>query len=229
MHNYTKARDIHHVPRQRFEDALENLRQGLCVPKRLKRYERVLQKIGRLREQYKRVSSHYDIEVKTDAKHRNAIDICWSRNSRHEQRNENAGAYLLRSSLCEWQDEQIVRMYWTLSDVEATFRSLKSELGLRPIFHQKKHRVAAHLLISVLAYQAVHVLRMKMRTNGERSSWRQIRRRLTTISRLTTVMHEADGSTLRVRQNTAPNAQQLQLLKAMEVKVNRDQRKGIMI
>ena len=89
------------APRQRFEDALENLRQGLCVPKRLKRYERVLQKIGRLREQYKRVSSHYDIEVKADAKHRNAIDICWSRNSRHEQRDENAGAYLLRSSLCE--------------------------------------------------------------------------------------------------------------------------------
>ena len=120
-------------------------------------------------------------------------------------------------------------MYWTLSDVEATFRSLKSELGLRPIYHQKKRRVAAHLLISVLAYQAVHALRMKMRTNAERGSWQQIRRRLTTISRLTTVMHEADGSTLQVRHNTAPNAQQLQLLKAMEVKVNRDQRKGIMI
>ena len=232
IHSETRERTENSMltaPRQRFEDALENLRQGLCVPKRLKRYERVLQKIGRLREQYKRVSSHYDIEVKADAKHRNAIDICWSRNSRHEQRDENAGAYLLRSSLCEWQDEQIVRMYWTLSDVEATFRSLKSELGLRPIYHQKKRRVAAHLLISVLAYQAVHALRMKMRTNAERGSWQQIRRRLTTISRLTTVMHEADGSTLRVRHNTAPNAQQLQLLKAMEVKVNRDQRKGKMI
>ena len=72
-------------------------------------------------------------------------------------RDDHAGSYLLRTSLSDWDDERIVRLYWTLSEVEATFRSLKSELGMRPIYHHKKSRVAAHLFISVVAYQAVHL------------------------------------------------------------------------
>ena len=133
---------------------------------------------------------------------------------------------MLRISLSGWDDERIVRLYWTLSEVEATFRSLKSELGLRPIYHQRKSRVAAHLFISVLAYQAVHFLRMRMRAGGECASWKTVRHRLSTMHRLTTVLTDDRGGEIRVRQNTEPSDSQRRLLAAMGVEYERDQRIG---
>ena len=126
--------------------------------------------------------------------------------------------------LSDWDDERIVRLYWTLSEVEATFRSLKSELGMRPIYHHKKSRVAAHLFISVVAYQAVHYLRLMLRGNSVHSSWNTVRNKLSTLHRLTTVMDEANGQQVRVRQNSDASAEQRRLLSAMKVELNRDQR-----
>ena len=100
---------------------------------RLKRHDRVVEKIGRLRERHKRVSAQYDIVVKADDKARNAIAVSWTCNHKHQVRDDHAGSYLLRTSLSDWDDERIVRLYWTLSEVEATFRTLKSELGMRNI------------------------------------------------------------------------------------------------
>ena len=121
---------------------------------------------------------------------------------------------------------RITRLYWTLSDVEATFRTLKSELGLRPVYHRTLPRIRAHLFISVLAYQAANYLRLKMRSNGERRSWQTIRRRLANINRITTEMTDADGDRIQVRQNTHPDALQRKLLSAMGVTVQVDQQIG---
>ena len=210
--------------RQRFEDDLKYLNEGLGIRGRLKRHDRVVEKIGRLRERHKRVSAQYDIVVKADDKARNAIAVSWTCNHKHQVRDDHAGSYLLRTSLSDWDDERIVRLYWTLSEVEATFRTLKSELGMRPIYHHNKSRVAAHLFISVVAYQAVHYLRLMLRGNGVRSSWNTVRNKLSTLHRLTTVMDEANGQQIRVRQNSDANAEQRRLLSAMKVELNRDQR-----
>ena len=203
--------------------------------------------------------------VKADDKARNAIAVSWTCNHKHQVRDDHAGSYLLRTSLSDWDDERIVRLYWTLSEVEATFRSLKSELGMRPIYHHKKSRVAAHLFISVVAYQAVHYLRLMLRGNGVHSSWNTVRNKLSTLHRLTrttepetapdeptrssssmrsatchcprkapacssswsahaTVMDEANGQQIRVRQNSDASVEQRRLLSAMKVELNRDQR-----
>ena len=210
------------VPRQRLEEALKQLHEGLSKPRRMKRYPRVVEKIGRLRQQYRSVSCQYDIEVKPDAKGHHAIAVEWRRNGKHEERERNAGAYLLRTSLTQWDNERIVGLYWTLSEVEATFRSLKSELGLRPIYHRTRKRVQGHLLISVLAYQAVHTLRMMLRAQGETMSWQKIRHTLASIHRITTVMDESSGRRLAVRQNTQPSAEQRRLLRKMGTQVGLD-------
>ena len=55
-----------------------------------------------------------------------------------------------------------------LTDLEAVFRSLKSELGLRPIYHHKTDRVSGHLFISVLAYHLVHTIRYQLKACGTR-------------------------------------------------------------
>lgn len=62
-----------------------------------------------------------------------------------------------------------------LTDLEAVFRSLKSERGLRPVFHHKEHRTEGHLFITVLAYQRVQAMRFKLNAAGEHASWDSLR------------------------------------------------------
>ena len=83
--------------------------------------------------------------------------------------------------------------YATLTDAEAVFRSLKSELGLRPIFHHKQGRADAHLFISVLAYQAVQTLRKPMKAANIHDSWTTLRQTLAPLQRTTTSFRRRDG------------------------------------
>ncbi len=90
----------------------------------------------------------------------------------------------------------------TLTDLEAVFRSLKSELGLRPIFHHKPIRAEGHLFISVIAYQLVQVIRRRLRETGEHANWNTIRRTLEGQQRITATFRRDDGRSLHVRKTT---------------------------
>ncbi len=122
--------------RESLEKDLRHLHEGLSVPRRMKRYDKVLQEIGRLRQKHRRVSVQYEIEVTTDEKQKNAVQVTWTCNQWQAQRDANTGVYPLRTSKMKWDEEKVVRLYWTFSEVEATFRSLKLELGLRPVYHR---------------------------------------------------------------------------------------------
>ncbi len=82
------------------------------------------------------------------------------------------GVYSLRSNILDWDGESLWRTDHTLTEVESVFRSLKSELGMRPVCHQTTERNCAHLLIAVIAYQAVYVLRARIKAQGYCDSWR---------------------------------------------------------
>ena len=126
---------------------------------RLKRYDKVLESIGRLKQRFSAVARHYEITVEKADTGPNATAVRFKRRPRYDEADEGAGAYVLRTSHVDWDIETVLRTYWRITDIEATFKSLKSELGLRPIWHQLDRRIAAHLLIAVLAYHAVHLIR----------------------------------------------------------------------
>ena len=89
----------------------------------------------------------------------------------------------------------------------ALFRSLKSELGLRPIWHQLDRRIAAHLLIAVLAYHAVHLLRTPLAARGIHKCWASNRESMRTWVRVTTRLRQADGTLIVNGQDTRPAAE----------------------
>ncbi len=89
-----------------------------------------------------------------------------------------------------------------LTELESVFRSLKSELSLRPIYHQGTERVTAHLFISVMAYHLVHYVRYKLKGNNVHYSWNTLRNALLRQIRVTTTMRCKNGSTLHIRQST---------------------------
>ena len=90
------------------------------------------------------------------------------------------GSYYMRCSRKDLDDEAIWKLYMTLTRVEAGFRTLKTDLGLRPIFHHKEDRCDSHIFITVLAYRILHWVEYVLRQKGDRRSWATIRRVLQT-------------------------------------------------
>ena len=211
------------MKRGRFTDALDRLHAGLSIPGRLKRYEKVLESVGRIKQRHTRVARHFEVTVEKAAKGHNASAVRYRRRPLHDKADEQAGAYVLRTSRTEWDSETILRTYWRITDVELTFRSLKSELGLRPIFHQLDRRIAAHLFIAVLAYHAVHLIRTRLAANGMQLCWSSIRTRMAPWVRVTTRLREIGGALIVNRQDTSPSAELAALSRAagLEPRIHR--------
>ncbi len=191
---------------QRFEADLEKLERGLHKKRTVKQYEKVLERIGRLKEKYASAAQYYDIVVTHDETTGKATAIKWTRKQPIED--TLPGVYCLRTNQTEWEDATLWRTYTMLTDLEAVFRSLKSELGLRPVFHQKTHRVSGHLFISVLAYHLVHTIRYQLKACGIDLSWEGIRRQLVGQHRITVQLKRADGRTLHIRKSSRPEPRQ---------------------
>ena len=187
---------------KRFEDALTKLSEGLSKPRTQKRLDKVWQRIGRLKEKSRGIAQHYDIELDTDETGQRATAVRFTRRPLPGTMMTHPGVYCLRSSQTEWDEATLWRTYFTLTDLEAVFRSLKSELGLRPIYHHKPIRAEGHLFITVIAYQLVQVIRRRLRESGECASWTTLRRTLEGQQRITATFRRTDGRTLHVRKAT---------------------------
>ena len=112
--------------------------------------------------------------------------------------------YCLRSNELDWDEEKLWRTYTLLTDLESVFRSLKRELGLRPVFHTKEDRSDGHLFITVLAYQCVQVLRKTLKEHGIKDSWARLRDILSVQRRVTASFQRRDGRFTHVRKATTP-------------------------
>ena len=87
----------------------------------------------------------------------------------------------------------LVRLYWQLTEIETTCRSIKTELGMRPVFHQQYQRIQAYIGLSILAYYGVHSLRSQLKRQGCHESWSTLRKRVGHRVRLTTVYLNEEG------------------------------------
>ena len=210
-----KEQDIADDFAARFEDELRKLNDGLGRPRTHKRLDRVWQRIGRLREKSPGVGAHYAIDVIADDSGEKARAITWERRPLAGTMITHPGVYCLRTNMAEWDEEALWRSYTALTDVEAVFRSLKSELGLRPIFHRTQKRSDGHLFITVIAYQLVQTLRRRLGEKGERASWSSLRSILERQQRVTATFHRKDGRTLHVRKATRAEPRQRKIYDAL--------------
>jgi transposase len=195
------------LARRRLEAALDQINAGLSKPRSQKQPKRLWQRIGRLKQRYSAVAQHYQIELTPDPNDANKI-IALNYSYAPDPASKAAlpGHYVLRSNATELPAETLWRTYIQLTDVEAAFRSLKSELGLRPIYHHLERRCQAHLWISVLAYQCVQWLRRQLKAAGIDASWHQLRKTLQRHQRVTVSFNTAQGGRLHVRKSATPSA-----------------------
>ena len=132
------------------EADLKYLAEGLNIPRRVKGYDQVQTRIGRLPQRYSRVIRYYDIRLEKEAASGNVKSLHWSRRVPTEDE-----VYCLRTHHSDWDEATLWQTYTMLTVLEAVFRPLKSELGLRPVYHHKIARVEGQLFLTVLAYHLV--------------------------------------------------------------------------
>jgi hypothetical protein len=185
-----------------FETGLGNLAAGLSKPRGQKKLADIQQRIGRMKEKSRGIGQHYEIVVTPDETGKLATSITWTKVPVEGSKLTHPGVCCLRSNETTWSAETLWHTYTMLTDLEAVFRGLKSELGLRPVFHQKADRTEGHLFITVLAYQLVQAIRRKLEAAGEHTSWTRLREVLSVQQRVTATFQQRDGRTLHVRKTT---------------------------
>lgn len=200
--------------RQRMEQELKKLRAGLSIKGRLKGYDRVLQRIAKLRKIYSRISKGFEIHVQQEDK--NAVDITWSFDETRLSKPYD-GTYSLRTDRTEMDCESMWQIYSMLTTVEDSFKCLKSELGLRPNFHQKAGRIEGHVFITVLAYHLLQWIRYNLNQAGLNHRWSTIHSRLTTHRLLTTSLPREDGGVVHMRHCTMATFRQAEIYSAMGI------------
>jgi transposase len=200
-----------------FEAGLTKLADGLAKPRTQKTLAAIQQRIGRLKEKSRGIGQHYEITVTPDEAGLNATAITWKQTPVEGSKLTHPGVYCLRSNETAWDDATLWRTYTMLTDLEAVFRGLKSELGLRPVFHHKEHRTEGHLFITVLAYQLVQAIRHKLAAKGQHLSWTGLRAILAVQQRVTATFRQRDGRTLHVRKATVAEPVLHGIYRALEI------------
>lgn len=222
-----KDEAIHARRRSRFEQALTQLDEKLRWRKRKQRASIVYERLGRLKERHK-VGPFYDIAVnEQDGK---ASGISWQYKA---EKAEEPGQYIIRTSRTDLSDEQISRVHRTLTMIESAFRWLKSDLGLRPNFHQQDKRVIGHATISVLAYFILAPILNKLEWGGAFVSscgksedhtpwnkpygWKAVVRTMSSQTRVTTSFDCSGGGRMDVRTTLQPTREQLGIYHRLQV------------
>ena len=202
---------------QGFEAGLQKIADGLQKPRCEKRHDKVLERIGRLKEKSRGTSQHYQVSLVTDDSGKIVTALSWEKNLVAGTMATHPGVYCLRSNETTWDEERLWRTYTMLTDLESVFRSLKSELGLRPVFHQKEDRSDGHLFITVLAYQCMQVLRTQLQKAGIDASWASLRKTLAVQRRVTTSLRRRDGRTVHVRKSTVAEPALMAIYQALAI------------
>jgi hypothetical protein len=202
---------------QGFEAGLQKIADGLHKPRAEKRRDKLLERIGRLKEKSRGASQHYTVTLATDESGKTVTALTWEKSLVAGSMATHPGVYCLRSNELEWDAEKLWRTYTMLTDLESVFRSLKSELGLRPVFHSKEGRSNGHLFITVLAYQCVQVLRNQLKVAGINDSWASLRATLAVQRRVTASVRRKDGRTVHVRKSTVAEPALMKLYKALDI------------
>jgi len=187
---------------ERFEAGLVKIRESLAKPHGEKKSDKVTERIGRLKQKSHGIAQHYEIELTKDESGKLISAITWSKVPKDGTIVTHPGVYCLRSNETTWDEGKLWSTYTMLTDLESVFRSLKSELGLRPIFHSKEKRTEGHLFITVLAYQFVQVIRLKLKSKGNKLGWTSLRNILSVQQRVTATFKQKDSRTLNIRKAT---------------------------
>lgn len=201
---------------QHYEEALEQIKHSLHKKGGTKKLDKVWERVGRLKERYPTENKYYNISVDADATNTIAMNLTWTKITPKTKSGE--GVYFVRTSLDKQQETTLWTIYNTLTEIEATFRVLKTDLSLRPIFHQKDENTEAHLFLGLLAYQLVATVRYQLKMHNINHDWRNIVRIMNTQKMVTSSMNTKDCKFITIKKSSKPNVQVQEIYQTLNYK-----------
>lgn len=204
-----KEEGMDSLKESRFIEELEAIRSRLAKGGAGSQMDRISRRLGRLEGRYSSIAKYYKITVHQEAtpiaedsgttgtpegkvRRRKpkapspvlAVRIEWEKKPERETRKQTTGTYVIETTHIDLSETEIWSLYMTLTRIEEAFRSLKTDLGLRPVYHQTAERSRSHLFLSVLAYHLLSDIEYRMKEKGDCRRWSSLRETLSTHMRL---------------------------------------------
>ena len=216
--------------RKRFSGSMEKALKSLektIAQGRLKDRNKMERRLGKIQARHPSVNDLYEVTLRETSE---GMRLFWQiKEGQQKWRESREGAYLLRTNLQAASAEELWAKYMQLTEAEASFRALKSELSIRPLFHQKEPRIKAHVMVAFLGYALWVTLKhlLKRRApiepkpsrsgvdNTQPLSPMKALALLSTLQSADIVLPTTDGREIRLRRITEPNAEQKSLLQQL--------------
>jgi transposase len=218
--------------RKRFSNSMETALKGLekaIVKGRLKDRNKMERRLGKIQARHPQVNDLYDLALRDTSE---GVRLFWEiKEDRKSWRESREGAYLLRTNLQAETAEELWSKYMQLTEAEASFRALKSELSVRPLFHQLEPRVKAHVMVAFLGYALWATLKHLLKRRPAivpKTSASEVENvhpmtpmraiaLLSTLQSADIVLPTTDGREIRLRRITEPTAEQKLLLRQLGI------------
>lgn len=208
-----KEHAMHDRFARRIEEGLARLGRRVEHARRPLDVRSLERQLGRLLERNPRAAARYAIEFVADASVPAGLRLKWTARAEWDDwARWSEGCYVLRTNVADWTPEELWRTYIQLTEAEAAFRIQKSELAIRPVWHQRADRVQAHILVCFLAYVLWKTLEQWQARAGLGRSPRTILEELRRIQSTDVVLPTQDGRELRLRCVVRPDSAQTALL-----------------
>ena len=200
---------------QRFEQELTKIAHSLGKKHGVKQADKVHERIGRAKQKYPSVSAWYKIETKAGSDGL-LVEMSWEKQD--EKKKSELGHYFLRTNLDVANEATLWDIYNTIREIESTFRCLKTDLDLRPIYHKNDESTKSHLHLALLAYWIANTIRFQLKAKGINHSWTEITRIASTQKLVTTRAKNALDQPVEVKACSIPEAKFKELLDTLKYK-----------
>ena len=215
LERQAKEQAMHERFEQRIEEGLEKIAASCC--KRKQKPLVIAERVGKLMGQNTRAAGLFRVQFKEEE---GAARIEWSKlDSWREWARLSEGCYMLRSNVTDWTPEELWRAYIQLTEAEAAFRIQKSDLQIRPVWHQRADRVKAHILVCFLAYVLWKALGQMCRMAGLGDEPRKVFEELKEIAIVDVVLPTRNGIILRKKCVSRPSEHQSILLQKLQLRL----------
>ena len=201
---------------QRFKLEITKIRASLHKKNGVKKLDKVHQRVGRAIGKYPSIAKHYQIEVLSE--NDQATDIILHEQKSYQENQKQTGSYFIRTNLQTKEENTIWTIYNTIREIESSFRCLKTDLDLRPIYHKNDNASMAHLHLGLLAYWLVNTIRYQLKTQNIKHNWQEIIRIANTQKIITTTGNNTSGETIQIRRCSEPDEKLKSIYQALKYK-----------
>jgi transposase len=209
-----KEKAIHERFEQRIEKGLQKIAES--CQKRKQTVGKIERRVGRLLGANTRAAGLFQVTVKEGKDNR--VELVWKKIENWRQWAElSEGYYMLRTNIKDWKAGELWEAYIQLTQAETAFRIQKSDLRIRPIWHQKEERVKAHILVCFLAYVLWKMLSQVCKRTGLGNEPRKVFDEIAQIKVVDVILNTKDGTTITKRCISQPTKAQSVLLQKLNL------------